>query len=72
LDDRQDIIGQLSSFQASQPEEAAQRGEEQAARQRCPTVHSGQPKVFSRRTMSNWLAFGRQRHRSAGSGASQQ
>jgi len=47
LDDRQDILGQVSSFQASQPEEAAHGEEEQAAHQRCPTVHSGQPTVFS-------------------------
>jgi hypothetical protein len=47
LDNRQDILGQVSSFQASQPEEAAHGEEEQAARQRCPTVHSGQPTVFS-------------------------
>jgi hypothetical protein len=33
LDNRQDIIGQLSSFQASQPEEAAHGEEEQAAHQ---------------------------------------
>jgi hypothetical protein len=46
LDDRQDILGQVSSFQASQPEEAAHGEEEQAAHQRCPTVHSGQPTVF--------------------------
>jgi hypothetical protein len=47
LDNRQDILGQLSSFQASQPKEAAHGEEEQAAHQRCPTVHSGQPTVFS-------------------------
>jgi hypothetical protein len=47
LDDRQDILGQVSSFQASRPEEAAHGEEEQAAHQRCPTIHSGQPTVFS-------------------------
>jgi len=46
LDDRQDILGQVSSFQASRPEEAAD-GEE--GRQRTSAVqpgHSGQPKAF--------------------------
>jgi hypothetical protein len=47
LDNRQDILGQVSSFQASQPEEAAHGEEEQAAHQRCPNIHSGQPTVFS-------------------------
>jgi hypothetical protein len=47
LDNRQDILGQLSSFQALQPEEAAHGEEEQAAHQRRPTVYSGQPKVIS-------------------------
>jgi hypothetical protein len=46
LDNRQDILGQVSNFQASQPEEAAHGEEEQAARQRRPTVHSSQPNVF--------------------------
>jgi hypothetical protein len=47
LDNRQENLGQVSSFQASQPEEAAHGEEEQAAHPRCPTVHSGQPIVFS-------------------------
>ena len=37
----------LGKCQASQPEEAAHGEEEQAAHPRCPTVHSGQPIVFS-------------------------
>jgi hypothetical protein len=47
LDDRQENLGQMSSFQASQPEEAAHGEEEQAAHPRCPTVRSGQPIVFA-------------------------
>jgi hypothetical protein len=47
LDDRQENIGQVSNFQASLPEDAAHGEEEQAAHPRCPTVHSGQPIVFS-------------------------
>jgi succinylarginine dihydrolase len=46
LDNRQDILGQVSSFQTSQPEEAAHGEEEQAAHQRRQTVDSGHPKVF--------------------------
>jgi hypothetical protein len=69
LDNRQDIIGQLSSFQASQPEEAAHGEEEQAAHQQ-PFIPVS--RTFSQRTRSDRLAPGRQPHRSAGSGASQQ
>jgi hypothetical protein len=47
LDNRQENLGQVSNFQASQPEEAVHGEEEQAAHLRCPTVHSGQPIVFS-------------------------
>ncbi|WP_276329321.1 SDR family NAD(P)-dependent oxidoreductase [Bradyrhizobium erythrophlei] len=71
MDDRQDILGQVSNFQASQPEEAAHGEEEQAAHQRRPTVHSSQPNVFSQRGTSNKLTPGRQLHRSASSGTSQ-
>jgi hypothetical protein len=56
LDNRQDIIGQVSSFQASQPEEAAHGEEQQAAHQRRPTVYSGHPKVFLSGRGSNKLA----------------
>jgi hypothetical protein len=72
LDNRQDILGQVSNFQASQPEEAAHGEEEQAAHQRHPTVHSSQLNVFSQRTRRNRFALGRQPHRVAGSGTSQQ
>src|ERR1700692_3948881 len=66
------MLGQMSNFQAAQPEEAAHGEEKQAAHQRRPTVHSSQPNVFPQRTRSNRLALRRQPHHAAGSGASQQ
>src|SRR5882672_7494888 len=65
LDNRQENLGQVSSFQASQREEAAHGEEEQAAHPRCPTVHSGQPIVFSdeqqARPPGGCLSLGRRR-----------
>jgi len=70
LDKRQDNLGQVSSFQASQPEEAA-HGEEKS-RQHASAAQPFIPVSRQSFLMSNRLAFGRQPDRSAGSGASQQ
>jgi hypothetical protein len=71
LDKRQDILGQVSNFQGSQPEEAAHREEEQAAAP--AAVHPFIPvrRQFSLRTGSNRLAPGDSfTARSASSGVS--
>jgi hypothetical protein len=47
LDDRQDNLGQVSSFQASQPQRAAHEGRKSWQRNRCrPFVDSDQPIFF--------------------------